>query len=162
MAPRDTQSAKTIKSSTLSTKHLCCSCSHSPAAPVSTALGRFALSTDSPCSDNSTFVSVHCMKSCTVFATAAVKLYREQRNTCPVQLGHCLCMLGIVLSLVCFFSFPPLARLSVTACGSGCSGYRPGEGQRAGTAAPQSSSPLGGERTLRIAVLISRRWGWGA
>lgn len=122
MASWDTQSAKTIKSSTLSTKHLCCSCSHSPAAPVSTALGRFALSTDSPCSDNSTFVSVHCMKSCTVFATAAVKLYREQRNTCPVQLGHCLCMLGIVLSLVCFFSFPPLAQLSVTACGSGGQG----------------------------------------
>lgn len=95
---------KRIKSSMLSTRHLCCSCSHpSPAAPVSTALGRSALSTDSPSNGNSTFASVHCMKSFVAFAMTADKLYREQRNTCPVQLGHCLCMLGIVLSLVCFF-----------------------------------------------------------
>lgn len=44
-----------------------------------------------------------------MFAMTADKLYREQRNTCPVQLGHCLCMLGTVSSLVCFFfPFPPL------------------------------------------------------
>lgn len=97
--PRDTRSAKTIKPSMLSSKHLCCSCSHSPAAPVST---------DSPCNDHSTFASPHCMNSCAIFAMTADKLYREHRNTCPVQLGHCLCMLGIVLSLVCFFSFLPL------------------------------------------------------
>lgn len=35
------------------------------------------------------------------------KLYRERRNICTVQLGHCLCMLWIVWSLVFFFFFFP-------------------------------------------------------
>lgn len=160
---------KRIKSSMLSTRHLCCSCFHpSPAAPVSTALGRSALSTDSPSNGNSTFASVHCMKSFVAFAMTADKLYREQRNTCPVQLGHCLCMLGIVLSLVCFFFLSLhcpvvcyclwiLLAMGDTVLLLGTWTWRKAE-----TAAPQLSSlhPLE-ERGLGITVLNSRQRDWG-
>lgn len=82
-----------------------------------------------------------------VFAVTEDKLYREGRNTCPVQLGHCLGMLGIVLSLVFFFFFPsPLTdQLSVAVCGSdwpwghavtlvGTQSWRMAEGEDSSTA----------------------------
>jgi len=81
------------------------------------------------------------MQSCAVFAMTEDKLYRERRNTCPVQLGHCLCVLGIVLSLVFFLFFPALTSCLLPrvdlATGTGCQAVR--TRRRVGAAAPPSN-----------------------